>query len=176
MDERPRRKGPSNEAWAAIGAISAAVITGVVTLLVHVIPGAHESSTPGSAASTTTAPTAPSSGTAASTIDAIAGKWAGRAQDNSGGEFQITLEVTQSCMVGKVCGSISVSHVPCYGQIFLVGVEAGEVEFRVANFDKKSDQTNCHPGAGERFRLRSDGRLAYRTTYDPVAQGTLERT
>jgi hypothetical protein len=65
--------------------------------------------------------------------------------------------------------------VPCYGQISLVGVEDDEVEFRVANFTAESNQQICQPGAGEHFRLRPDGRLAYRTTYEPITNGTLNR-
>jgi hypothetical protein len=44
MDETPVRRGLSKEAWVAVSGIGAAVITGVVTLLVHVIPPAQNAS------------------------------------------------------------------------------------------------------------------------------------
>jgi hypothetical protein len=174
--EETGRRGVSNEAWAAIGAIGAALITGVVTLLIYVLPDRHtppagSGTPPPASASVSTAPSA----AGGDTVSAMAGKWRGTARDGVGVTFQVTLEVTTSCVLDQPCGSIGVSHVPCYGQIFLVGVDGDEVEFRVADFTTNSNREVCQPGAGERFRLRPDGRLAYRTTYEPVANGTLER-
>ncbi|HEV7754767.1 MAG TPA: hypothetical protein VGO94_02805 [Mycobacteriales bacterium] len=177
MAEDTGRRGVSKEAWAAIGAISAALITGVVTLLTYVIPSDHQ---PSRAASDTPAPASASASTDASggttaTLRAMAGRWQGTARDSAGAVFQVAVEITAPCEVDKPCGTIGVSHVPCYGQISLVGVEDDEVEFRVANFTAESNQQICQPGAGEHFRLRPDGRLAYRTTYEPIANGTLNR-
>ena len=169
----------SNEAWAAIGVIVAALITGLVTLLVHVLPTGGDSSpaTAGAAQTTTGGGSAATTGTgdAAATIQAIVGRWRGTARDESGTTFQITLEVTSGCTVGQACGSISVSHVPCYGRISLKSVDNGDVEFNVDSFDPRSNPSGCKPGAGEHFRLQSDGTLAYHTTYQPVAQATLHR-
>jgi hypothetical protein len=172
VEEKPTRRGLSKEAWVAVGGIGAAVITGIVTLLVHLIPPAQHSpvSAPGAPLTPSPAPSV-----VASAIDAIAGKWEGMAQDSNGAAFQVTLEIKETCALGQLCGSIGVSHVPCYGQVFLENVDNDEVEFRVANFDERSDRTNCRPGAGEHFRLRPDGRLAYRTTYEPIARGVLKR-
>lgn len=77
--------------------------------------------------------------------------------------------------MGQPCGSIGVSQVPCYDRVFLADAAAGDFEFRVDDFDDKSDPVKCQPGGGEHFRLQSDGRLGYRTTYQPLAQGILER-
>jgi hypothetical protein len=175
--EETGRGGISKEAWAAIGVIGAALITGLVTLLTYLIPADR----PPSPATSGTPPTASAgtstatSGSTSSTLSAMAGKWQGTAQDSAGAVFQITVEITTACMLEQPCGSIGVSHVPCYGQIYLVGIDGDEVEFRVANFTAKSRQDVCQPGAGEHFRLRPDGRLAYRTTYEPIATGTLTR-
>jgi hypothetical protein len=172
MEEKPARRGISKEAWAAIGVVGAAVITGVVTLLTQIMPAKQPVSAPPSNTSTTDSP-AP--GATTSVVDAMAGKWEGSAQDSSGTKFQITLDITAGCTLGQVCGSIGVSHVPCYGQILLEAVDGDEVEFRVDNFDERSNLAVCQPGAGERFRSRPDGQLSYRTTYEPVAQGVLTR-
>jgi len=179
VESNSTRRRFSKEAWVAISGIGAAVITGAVTLLVHVIPAPQDSSTPTPGAR----PTAPSaSGIAAPSTDAasvaerMVGKWKGTARDSNGVTFQISLEVKQGCATGRLCGSIGVSHVPCYGQIFLENVSNGDVEFRVDNFDKRSNRGVCQPGAGEHFRLQPDGQLAYHTSYEPAAQGTLQRT
>jgi hypothetical protein len=105
----------------------------------------------------------------------MVGKWEGTAQDSNGVTFRVTLEIKEACALGQLCGSIGVSHVPCYGQIFLENTDNNEVEFRVANFSNGSNLAVCQPGAGERFRSRPDGQLNYRTTYEPIAQGILKR-
>jgi hypothetical protein len=161
----------SKEAWVAVSGIGAAVITGLVTLLTYVLPPGQHPPVPASS----TAVTGSSSATGGAPVDRIAGSWKGTAKDANGTVFEITLDVDSGCTLDQRCGSISVSHVPCYGQIFLAAVDGDEVEFRVGNFDGRSDRAVCQPGAGEHFRLQPDGRLAYRTTYDPHAVGTLER-
>jgi hypothetical protein len=106
----------------------------------------------------------------------MAGNWEGQARDSTGTTYRVSLTVLKGCTSGgKACGTIGVSHVPCYGQVFLENVTGDEVEFRVADFDKRSNKDVCQPGAGELFRLQSDGTLAYRTTYDPIAQAILHR-
>lgn len=172
MEEQPPRRGLSKEAWAAVGVIGAAVITGIVALLTHLItptqpPSAQPPGTPlttSSASSTTT-----------SVPDAVVGKWAGTAKYGNGDTFEVTLVVTKACALGELCGSIAVPDVPCHGEIFLESVDNGEVEFRVDNFDERSNPDKCQPGAGERFRPGPGDGLSYRTTYDPKAEGVLER-
>jgi hypothetical protein len=161
----------SKEAWVAVSGIGAAVITGLVTLLTYVLPPGQHSPAPTANTAVTVTPSA----TDGAAVDGIAGSWKGTAKDANGTEFEITLVVDSGCTLDRPCGTIGVSHVPCYGQIFLAGVDGDEVEFRVDNFDSRSDRTVCQPGAGERFRLQPDGRLAYRTTYEPHAVGILER-
>ena len=173
-EEKPdSQRGLSKESWIAIGTIVAALITGIVTLLIHVLPQAPRSQAPPSQSSTP--PASPSSRPVPTGADAIVGRWAGMAQDSNGTRFQVTLEIKKPCSPNEPCGSISVSHVPCYGEVFLVKAEDNDFEFRVDNFDGKSNRTICQPGAGEHFRLRPDGKVTYTTTYEPVAQGTLER-
>lgn len=170
--ESDTRKGLSKEAWVAIGTIVAALITGTVTLLMHVLPQATSSPPPPTASPTPIV--SPSLSTAAM-IAGIAGKWAGNATDSNGTKFQITLEIQKSCALNELCGSISVSHVPCYGKVFLEKAQDNEFEFRVDNFYGQSNRATCQPGAGELFKLQSDGKLVYTTTYEPAAQGILER-
>ncbi|MGW2803182.1 hypothetical protein [Streptomyces sp. NPDC001221] len=177
MADSDTRRSVSKEAWGAIGIIVAALITGGVTLLVRVPPtGPGQSATNSPAPSTgTTAPT--SEGTrGATTIAAMVGRWRGTARDENGKTFTITLTITKGCAVHQLCGTIGVSHVPCYGEISLVRVVGRDVEFNVDNFDERSDPEVCKPGPGEHFELTSEGRLAYRTDYHPLARGALDRT
>jgi hypothetical protein len=104
----------------------------------------------------------------------IAGKWSGLALA-SGGQFQIEVEIDSSCQFNQKCGTISVSNVPCYGEIFLKQANNGVYEFHVDNFDSRSDLKNCQAGAGEYFRLLEDGNLSYSTSYSD-ATATLEKT
>lgn len=104
----------------------------------------------------------------------IAGKWSGQASDASGTSFRIEVEIYASCKLNEKCGTISVSHVPCYGQISLKEASNGDYEFNVGNFDSRSDAKNCQPGAGEHFKLLADGKLSYAASYSG-AKGTLEK-
>jgi len=104
----------------------------------------------------------------------IAGKWSGQAKESTGTSFRIDLLIRPSCKVSEKCGTVSVSHVPCYGEITLKGVNAGDYEFFVSDFDNRSNLDVCTPGAGEHFKLLADGRLSYSTAYSD-AKGTLER-
>ena len=124
---------------------------------------------------TSSAPSLGPSAVVTPEVDTIMGSWAGRAKDSNGVEFTVTLKIEAGCALGKLCGSIGVSHVPCHGQVFLETIDNDEFEFRVDNFDKRSDSAKCQPGAGERFKLQADGTLAYRTTYEPIARGVLHK-
>jgi len=169
------RQGLSKEAWVAISTITAALITGIVTLIIHLAPqkpAATTAPTPAAIASAST-PKETSTGVNA---DPIAGKWSGTAKDNAGQEFEVTLDVKKACGINQRCGSMSVSHVPCYGEIFLERAHDPIFEFRVDNFYGQSDREKCQPGPGEEFQLRPDGKLEYRSTYEPTAEGFLERT
>ncbi len=104
----------------------------------------------------------------------IAGKWAGQATEPSGTSFRLEVEIYSSCMLNEKCGTISVSHVPCRGEIFLKEANAGEYEFSVANFDKRSDSQKCQAGAGEHFKLLANGKLSYFAAYSG-AKGVLEK-
>lgn len=111
----------------------------------------------------------------AATADLIAGRWSGEAKDVNGTFFQVGIEIKESCMLDEKCGVISVSHVPCYGDLFLHGIEKNDYEFRVDNFTNNSSYV-CTPGAGEHFKQLPDGTLLYTTTYDPKANGILKKT
>jgi len=175
-EKHDAQKGLSQGAWVAIGTIAAALITGTVAVLTHVLPTASPSPAPTITSSTPTPPPTPGpSRPLITTADAIAGKWSGTAKDSNGTAFQITLDVRNSCALKERCGSISVSHVPCEGEVFLEKVEGDDFEFHVSNFYGRSNRDVCQPGAGEHFRLRPDGKLAYSTTYEPEAQGILTR-
>jgi hypothetical protein len=167
----------SREAWATIGAIGAAVITGVATLLVHVIPGSGGPTTaaPGAVPtkSTVSAATSQATGADYSPVAQMIGSWKGTAAGPDGTVFQVTLDITRYCGLKEFCGSIAVPHVPCYGDIFLENVNNGDVEFKVQNF-KAGSSPKCTPGAGEHFRLKSDGLLDYYASYND-AHGTLKK-
>jgi len=100
----------------------------------------------------------------------LSGSWAGTAQDQ-GTSFRVELVVLPTCEQGKDCGTIRVSHVPCYGHISLKSSDAGDHEFNVDRFDAGSSPS-CTPGGGEHFRLTA-GVLAYTTSYGP--RGTLKK-
>jgi len=164
----------SKEAWVAISTIGAALITGIVTLIIHLAPAkpvATAGPTPAPTASASTSPQVP----AGVTADSIAGKWLGTATDGSGVTFQVRLEIRKGCGINERCGSISVSHVPCYGEVFLERARDENFEFRTANFYGESDHDKCVAGPGELFHLRPDGKLDYSTNYGNDAKGVLER-
>ncbi len=108
------------------------------------------------------------------TADLIAGKWSGRAKDVNGIAFQVDVEIKRSCTLNENCGAIGVSHVPCYGELFLHRVEKDNYEFRVDNFTSNSSPL-CTPGAGDHFKRLPDGALLYTATYDPTASGILKK-
>lgn len=173
------RKGLSQGAWVAIGTIGAALVTASVALVTHLLPPTSSTPaptpTPTAVLSTPSPSPSPSPGFPATTADRIAGKWAGMAKNRDGTAFQITLEVRRFCAINERCGVISVSHVPCEGEVFLEKVEGDLFEFHVDNFYGRSNRAVCQPGAGELFTLRSDGKLAYTTSYEAGTQGVLER-
>jgi hypothetical protein len=111
---------------------------------------------------------------ATTTADLIAGKWSGEAKEINGTFFRVDIEVKKSCTLNEKCGIISVSHVPCHGELFLHGIEKNNYEFRVDNFTNNSSSI-CTPGAGEHFRRLPDGTLLYTTTYDSKASGILKK-
>ena len=176
--------GLSQGAWVAIGTLGAALISGLVALVIHLLPPATPTPSPSTsptaspiASTSVPSPTAIASASpVAANADAIAGKWSGTAKTGEGISFQITLEVKKSCALSQRCGSISVSHVPCEGEIFLEKIQDHVFEFNVSNFFGRSNRDVCQPGAGELFRLRSDGKLSYTTTYEPGTAGVLVRT
>ena len=167
----------SGEAWTAIGVIGAAVITGVVTLLIHVIPSSGSPSTPTSGAvptkSAASAATSQTTGADSSPVAQMIGSWKGTAAKSDGKVFLITLDITEYCHLKKYCGSIARLDVPCYGDVYLENVNHGDVEFNVQNF-KAGSGPSCVPGAGDHFSLNPNGSLDYYTTYDS-AHGTLEK-
>jgi hypothetical protein len=162
----------SKEAWGAITAIAVALITGAVTLTTHYMSSEKKSEPSAASSSAAPAPVAAPAATSAN-ADAIAGRWSGHATDAGNASFTIAVEVAQGCTLNARCGTISVSHVPCRGSIFLKNVHEGDYEFEVNNFVAPS-KPDCQPGAGEHFQLAADGTLNYTTTYSS-AHATLTR-
>jgi len=101
----------------------------------------------------------------------LAGSWSGLAREGGHKAFRVQLVVSPSCALGNGCGTISVSHVPCYGDISLLNSKDGDYEFNVVRFDARSS-SQCQTGAGEHFRLKGET-LVYTTTYG--VSGTLTR-
>ena len=160
-----KQKGLSKEAWAAVSAIAVALIGGVVAIMTAMIP-----KLPLDKPSSSPIPVSPSVDSRVVTADAIANRWTGRAKNSSGELYTITVEIRQSCKLGEKCGTISVLPVPCYGEISLKSVQSDDYEFDVSNFDSRSSP-KCTPGAGEHFKLLSNGKLSYKADWD--AQGIL---
>ena len=88
--------------------------------------------------------------------------------------FQLDLLVKKPCELKAYCGSISVSNVPCHGEVFLEHVLENGYEFRVDNFSKDSG-SRCSPGAGDVFTPQPDQTLLYTATYPPYAKGVLRK-
>jgi hypothetical protein len=172
-EEKTDKRGMNRKALALLaGGIAAAIVTGAVVSLRTFGQPVREPTTVPRAEK----PEAGPARSVAATTRAMSGKWRGSAQDSNGVVFSITVDIRDDCAADRPCGTIEVSHVPCYGRIALASVAGADVEFRVDHFDQKSSRTGCYPGAGEHFRLRPDGRLAYSTTYVPKALGVLERS
>lgn len=170
MDDNPMRKGIPKEAWAAIGVIGAAAVTGLVTIIID-LGGADGTSV----SAITTEPASTTNSASSNPVAGMMGSWLGDATTVDGGQFEISLDIDRECQLNEHCGAIEVSNGPCHGQVFLDAVEGGEVALRVENFDARSDPNICQAGGGEHFRLRPDGKLGYRTTYEPLVSGVLER-
>jgi hypothetical protein len=168
------RKGLSKEAWVAISTIAAALITGIVTLIINLSPQKSAATPPATPAPTASVVSSPAQTSTGVTADSIAGRWLGTATDENGVTFEVRLEVRKGCGINEKCGSMSVSNVPCYGYISLERAHDPTFEFNVDNFYGESDPEKCKPGPGEEFQLTPDGKLEYRTTYD-ATKGTLER-
>jgi hypothetical protein len=166
-------------AWAAVSAITVALIGGVVTLATNWWQHAPTRA----AASKTEAPKAdiaePGAAPPAAAESAIlpdpsrwVGSWVGSFQEG-GQRRRIELAITPGCAKGKACGTIRVPHVPCVGDITLAAVRPEGAEFSVDRFEAGSAAA-CSPGAGEVFRETPEGALAYTATYSG-AKGVLTR-
>jgi hypothetical protein len=107
------------------------------------------------------------------TVASLAGSWSGPVQEASA-TYEMTVDIRESCVLNAVCGAIALPHVPCYGEISLQSEMEGDFEFRVDRFDARSNAAKCTPGAGEHFRLMSDGKLQYWASYSE-AKGVLTR-
>ncbi|XGV97068.1 MAG: hypothetical protein ACAF41_30650 [Leptolyngbya sp. BL-A-14] len=172
-----RQKGLSREAWAAVSAISVALISGAVAIITTIIPkpsAIQPSPLPSTSGSTAPSPivVSPSVKDQAVTADVIANRWSGQAKASSGELYTIQVEIRQYCKIGEKCGTISVLQVPCYGEISLKAVQNDNYEFNVSNFDGRSS-LKCTPGAGEHFSPLPDGKLAYRADWG--VQGILDK-
>lgn len=110
----------------------------------------------------------------AATADAIAGTWTGEASGDAG-SFEVRLVIARGCVLDQRCGTISVSSLPCEGDLSLYAVTARRYEFSVDNFSDASAR-GCTSGAGEFLTPQEDGTLLYTTGYDRSIQGVLHRS
>lgn len=109
----------------------------------------------------------------APTADAVAGTWSGSVRQGRGNVFEVQLNVAKGCEINESCGSISVSHLPCFGDLSLVAVSGERYEFSVDHFSSASDEA-CSPGAGEYLTRYGDDALLYTTGYDDSIRGILK--
>lgn len=108
------------------------------------------------------------------TADGIAGSWIGRATRGQGKTFVMRLAVAKGCARTERCGSISVSDLPCKGDVYLDEVNEGTYELSVDNYSAGSS-ASCRAGSGDYFTPQRNGTLRYRTGYDGSLTGTLSR-
>ena len=104
----------------------------------------------------------------------LAGRWAGSVKEEGGTGFRLEAQIDPVCKLNDRCGRIRVSQGPCNGELYLEAAGNGDYEFRVENFDDRSNRKTCKPGAGEHFRREPDGRLSYFASYSD-AKGLLDR-
>jgi hypothetical protein len=110
----------------------------------------------------------------AATADPIAGTWVGEASQGDRGVFDVRLEIGVGCALNERCGTISVSSLPCFGDLYLHTISGEGYEFNVDNFSPASDEA-CAPGAGEFLTPQDEGTLLYTTSYDDDIQGVLHK-
>jgi hypothetical protein len=106
------------------------------------------------------------------TADAVAGTWSGRVKQGRSNVFRLQLTIAKDCEVEETCGSISVSHVPCFGDLSFKAVAGERYEFSVDHFSADSGKA-CTPGAGEYLTPHGDDALLYTTGYDASIRGIL---
>jgi hypothetical protein len=162
--------------WRTLPGILTAV-TGFVTAVTGFLVILHQAGVFGREAPKPE-PSPPMSGSSSSganpSADSISGTWSGEAVGQDHVVFRLDLQVKKPCVLKGYCGSISVSQVPCHGEVFLEHVLENGYEFRVDHFTKDSG-SQCAPGAGEVFTPRPDQTLVYTATYAPYATGTLRK-
>jgi hypothetical protein len=167
-EQKPRNKQPlSKESWAALSAVAVALIGAAVT----VFTTTYKPSSPDGRSLPATV--VPSSLSEEKPADIPLGTWKGMAKEPSGSVFPIAVTIDQACRPNQPCGNIRVPEVPCKGEISLVNIANGYLEFSVDHFDASSDANICKAGGGELLRLLPDGSLAYKTTYSKV-EGVLK--
>lgn len=173
------RSGITPAGWAAISAIAVAIIGAVVTLTTTWWQRPAAPAKAETAAAVAAVADKPAEGAAGATPTPLpdpatwAGSWIGSAREPGAARFKIELQITAGCAKGKACGTISVPHVPCKGQITLAEVRPDGAEFSVDRFEAGSAAA-CQPGAGEVFKETPEGALAYTATYSG-AKGVLTR-
>ena len=107
------------------------------------------------------------------TADAVAGEWSGEARQGSDERFEVQLNIADDCELKEVCGTISVSDVPCFGDLSFHAVAGERYEFSVDHFSGESAESDCTPGAGEYLTPHGDDALLYTTGYDSTIRGVL---
>jgi hypothetical protein len=169
----PTKSGLPPHVWAAISAVTVALIGAAATLtttwLTHARASASPAPPPGlsSGASTTAAGSEADPGLAR-----LKGHWKGIATLAGQPSQSIEVEISGDCASGAACGWIAVPEVPCKGAISLVGPDPNGFEFKVDHFDASSDAQRCQPGGGEVLRATGDGSVIYTATYSG-ARGVL---
>lgn len=108
------------------------------------------------------------------TADRIAGAWIGKGTRGHDQTFVVRLVVAEDCGRTQRCGSISVSDLPCKGDVYLDEVNEGTFEFSVDNFSPGSS-ASCRAIAGNYFTPQRNDTLRYRTGYDGGIAATLSR-
>ena len=125
----------NKEIWGCIGAITAAVIAGIVALIINaptLVPFFFGTPIPTPLTINT---------------DSIAGNWAGTSNSENGDfSTQIDLSIQAGCTIGNVCGTYSAPQLPCSGSLFLTAIDGDTYEF-VEHFSDGADL--CDSGGHE---------------------------
>ncbi len=108
------------------------------------------------------------------TADGIAGSWIGRVSRGGDDTFVLRLSVADGCRRNERCGSISMSDLPCKGDVYLDELNEGTYELSVDNVSEGSS-ASCRTGPGDYFTPQRNGTLRYRSGYDGSLTGTLSR-
>jgi hypothetical protein len=146
MSNSSENNSGRKEMWGCIGAVGAALITGIIALIIA-------GKIPFSSSPPTATPLL-------NKIDAISGTWVGTAKGTSkDGDYEIeaTFIIGNSCSIGTVCGTFDIPTIPCSGTVTITKIDSEKFEFQANDLKGAC----VIPATKEFLQLLPDGTLLY---------------